>query len=275
MTGRIALALVLAACSAGRADPDQTPEGSAGGARGSAEVPAAPPPREMVIIANTADALYRVDPRTLDVEEMCSFTFPSGNEARITDISLDRRGRMWGISFETVFRIDPRTCEVVKLADARLRNLNSLAILTAEMAGGGREEPDLLIAGDWNGPILQIDPNDGSQRLLGELGGALGSSGDITWSPEAGAVIVATDRVGYEGLAKMEPVTFKATPIGPGLGGFRHVRGLALIPGGKLLGFTEQGEIIEIDPTTGQARQRSDAPRMFYGAAVGWADTIR
>ena len=228
----------------------------------------------MVIIANTADALYRVDPKTLDVEEMCSFTFPAGDYARITDISLDRRGRMWGISFETVFRIDPHTCEVVKLADARLRNLNSLAILTATMVGGSREDPDLLIAGDWNGPILQIDPDDGSQRVLGGLGGALGSSGDITWSPEAGAVIVATDRVGYEGLAKMEPVTFKATPIGPGLG-FKHVRGLALIPGGRLLGFTEEGLIIEIDPITGEGKQRSDAPRIFYGAAVGWADTIR
>ena len=273
MSVRVGLLGLVCACSATRLEPDRDVPAAPEVKPAAPEAAAPPPARELLILVNTPYALYRVNPVTLDVIELAVFTFSEGGEAPITDISIDRRGRMWGISYRAVYRIDPRTAAVTPLAEAPNRNLNSLAIMTAMMAGGTREDPDILIAGDWGGPVLQIDSNDGTQHVIGNLGGVLGSSGDLTWSPEAGAVMTVTDRAGFEALAKLEQGTFTATPIGDQLG-FRNVRGLALGPTG-LLGFTEAGEIISIDATTGVGTLKRRTHHMFYGAAVGYADSIR
>jgi len=226
--------------------------------------------RGLLIMVNTPDELYRVDPATFDVTLMGTFTFPDGVPDRITDVAMDRKGRMWAVGFEAVYRLDPTTFECTLLARHPGHALNALSIMTSAMLPG-RETPDVMLAAESKTQaVYQVDPSTGALTVTGDLGGGLSSGGDLTWAPGVGAVLITTDMAGYEGLSRLDPDTFAAHPLDGGWA-FQKVRGLTMIPDG-LLGVSEQGEMIQIDPTTGAATLRKVHPLVFYGGAIGWDD---
>jgi hypothetical protein len=224
---------------------------------------------KLLILVNSADTLYRVDPATFDVTAIGTFSFPGGTADRITDIAIDRKGRMWAVGFEAVYSVDRKTLACTLLSPAYGHELNSLAIVTSAMVAG-RESPDLMLAGESSSSsVYMVDPATGNLTVAGDMGGGLVSGGDMTWAPGVGAVQIATDKAGYEGLVHLDANTFTAHPIGPGWA-FQKVRGIAMLEHG-LLGVSEQGEMIEIDPTTGDATLRkTQSGIVFYGGAVGW-----
>jgi hypothetical protein len=232
-------------------------------------VPAGKAPR-LRILVNTPDELYQVDPVSFDVTRLGAFTFTPGEAEVITDVAMDRRGRMWAIGFTAVYRVDPKTLACTLLARHPGRALNALSILTAAMMTDEREVPDVLLAGEaYSRNIYRVDPATGALDVVGDLGGNLGSGGDLTWAPGVGAVMIVTDAFGgYEGIAALAPRTFTATPIGPGWP-FRRVRGLTFLPDG-LLGASEFGELIKIDPATGAGTVVRSHNLVFYGGAIGW-----
>jgi hypothetical protein len=241
---------------------------TAGGAAGGTDRKG----HELLILVNTPDEVYKVDPSTLALTKLGTFSFPGGREDRITDITLDRKGRMWAIGFEAVYSVDPTTFACTTLAEHPGRALNSLAIVTGSMMSS-REVPDLMLATEADSSMVYlVDPTSGALTPIGDMGGALESSGDLTWAPGVGAVQIVTDGVGKEGIAKLDPDTFAAHLIGTGWP-FQKTRGLAMVAGG-LLGFTEQGDVLSIDTRTGDATVVKSEGLVFYGAAVGWADTI-
>lgn len=225
--------------------------------------------QKLLVLVNTPDELYRVDPATFEVVSLGTFSFPGQTAPdRITDIAMDRKGRMWAVGFEAVYAVDPATLECTLLVRQPGMELNSLAIVTSAMLTG-REEPDLMLAAEANGGgVYQVDPKTGALTKLGDLGAGLVSSGDLTWAPGVGAVQIVSDLAGYEGLARLDANTFTAHKIGGGWP-FAKVRALTMLPAG-LLAATEQGELIEVDPTTGAATLRKVHPLTFYGGAVGW-----
>jgi hypothetical protein len=225
--------------------------------------------KQLLILVNTPDELYRVDPATFDVTSLGTFTFPGAVVPdRITDIAVDRKGRMWAIGFEAVYAVDPTTLECTLLMRHPGKELNSLAIVTSAMVTG-REQPDLMLAAEANGSVVYlVDAKTGALAPIGDLGGGLVSSGDLTWAPGVGAVQIVSDLAGYEGLARLDANTFTANKIGSGWA-FAKVRGLTMLPSG-LLAVTEQGEMLEIDTATGAATLRKTHPLTFYGGAVGW-----
>jgi hypothetical protein len=169
-----------------------------------------------------------------------------------------------------VYSIDPKTFECTLLASHPGLTLNALSIVTSRMKPT-LEMPDIMIAAQArDGAVFQVDPKTGELTPIGHAGGGLSSSGDITWAAGVGTVMLASDFAGYEGLVVLAPDTFTATKIGPGWS-FQKVRGASMLPTG-LLGVTEQGELIEIDPRTGAATLRRTHPLVFYGGAVGWDD---
>jgi hypothetical protein len=222
----------------------------------------------LLVLVNTPEELYRVDPDTLAVTRLGTFSFPDGRDDKITDIAMDRSGRMWGVGFEAVYRIDPKTFACTRLAHHPGRALNALSIMTSSMIAG-RETPDIMIAAEiGTQAVYQVDPGTGALKQIGDLGGALSSSGDLTWAPGIGAIMITTGG-GQEGLSRLHPDTFVAEPIGGGWA-FSKVRGLTMLPRGLLLGVSEHGEMIEIDPRTGNASVRVTHPLVFYGGAIGW-----
>jgi hypothetical protein len=261
------LALVATAC----ADPEPLPLVEVVPAAVSIPVADTVRARSLLVLVNTADEVYRVDPKTLDVTLHGTFSFPGGDSDRITDIAIDRKGRMWAIGFEAVYRVDPKTFACTLLARHRGVQVNALAVMTSAMLTSEREAPDLLLAGDaYTSTIYRVDPVTGAIAAIGDLGGGLSSSGDLTWAPGVGAVMIVTDRAGYEGVARLEPDTFTAKPLDAGWA-YQRVRGLTMLPD-ALLGVSEQGEMIQIDPTTGAATLGKTHAQVFYGGAVGWDD---
>jgi len=68
-------------------------------------------------------------------------------------------------------------------------------------------------------------------------------------------------------LARLAPQTFAATPIGSGTG-YGQIWGIAYWKD-KVYGFTNAGQFVLIDPTTGSATMVSQQSGMnWWGAAV-------
>lgn len=233
----------------------------------SAEAP--PPARVPVALLNTADELYRLDPSTLDVTRLGAFWFRDGGSVPITDLAVDRRGRMWALGFEAVYRVDPDTFECILLARYPGRQLNALAVVPATMLERDPEIPDLLLAAEaFRSTVYSVDPDTGELAPVGDLGPGLASSGDLTWAPGAGLVMVTIDSKGREAISTLAAKTFAASPIGAPWT-FQRVRALTLA-GRILVGADETGDLIEIDTTTGDAKLRRTVAHRFYGGAVGW-----
>lgn len=266
MVGAVAVAL---AAGCGDEPPTSDVAAEPAAVRGDQVVPAGREPR-LRILVNTPDELYQVDPVSFEVTRLGGFTFTPGEAEVITDVAMDRRGRMWAIGFTAVYRVDPKTLACTLLARHPGRALNALSILTASMVTDEREVPDVLLAGEaYSRNIYRVDPATGALDVVGDLGANLGSGGDLTWAPGVGAVMIVTDAFGgYEGIAALAPRTFTATPIGPGWQ-FRRVRGLTFLPDG-LLGASEFGELIKIDPATGAGTVVRSHNLVFYGGAIGW-----
>lgn len=255
------LAVALGGCGDARApdpavDPDPPPAPAAADDAGT-----------LVALVSTADALYRVAPGSLDVTRLGAFSFPDGAPDRITDIAVDRRGRMWATGFEAIYAVDPRTLACTLLARHPGHQLNALAVVTSAMWTRQREVPDLLIAAEAHtSAVYLVDGTTGALTEIGDLGGGLVSSGDLTWAPGVGAIMVTTDRAGYEGISRLAPDTFAATPIGAGWS-FQRVRALTLLPDG-VYGADEAGDLLAIDTATGAARLGRTHPLVFYGGAI-------
>src|SRR5688572_30667257 len=123
-----ALALVLAGCGPDpqdaftdappAGDPDAALPGDAAAPADVLPIPdAGPPPFFGRVYAHSASELYGIDPETLDVSLIGSFTFPDfpfGDS--ITDIALDKDANMVGISYTEVYAIDKTTAVCTHLS---------------------------------------------------------------------------------------------------------------------------------------------------------------
>jgi len=88
-----------------------------------------------------------------------------------------------------------------------------------------------------------------------------------------GLGIYATVNVGTEThdyLAKIDPATWKATPLGTGTG-FSKIFGLGFWTG-HIYGFVDvganSGKIIDIDPNTGAGHEVESGAVQWFGAGV-------
>ena len=136
---------------------------------------------------------------------------------------------------------------------------------------------DILVSANDQGDVFQIDPAAGTATKIGSYGstaaGKVVSSGDLIGVRNFG--IYATVKVGTEPhdyLAKIDPATWKATPLGTGTG-FDNIFGLGFW-GGRIYGFVDiktspkGGKMISIDPNTGAGTELSHGTVEWYGAGV-------
>jgi hypothetical protein len=216
------------------------------------------------VYAHTSTQLYRVDPDTLAVTLIGNFTYAGGLPDQITDIAIDRTGMMIGISFQSVYRIDPSNAACTRLSQNITETFNGLSFVPA--ADIGQSGPDILVATrNSNGTVSRIDPMTGNVTAIGNMG-SFSSSGDLVSVVNLGTLQTADNGTAADRLVRLAPNTFSATVIGTNIG-YADIWGIAYWKD-KIFGFTEAGQFITIDPMTGVGTLiQSNGPR-WWGAAV-------
>ncbi len=216
------------------------------------------------VYAHTDSTLYRVDPDSLAITQVGNFVWPATViYDQMTDIAIDKNGVMLGVSFDKVYKIDPSTAVTTLLSSNLGGMFNGLSFVPATMLG---QTGDDVLVGTRNtdGAVFRVDPMTGVTTQVGNMGAYM-SSGDLVAVAGFGTVQTVMG-TGNDRLATLAPQTFAATPIGTDTG-YTMIWGLAYWKG-KVYGFTNGGQFILIDPTTGAATVVASNGPAWWGAAV-------
>jgi hypothetical protein len=271
----LVLTVWLAACGpSGSSDDDGTPiDGGRDATRDGSGIDAEENDFSKVY-AHSGQTLYRLDTTTLTPVEIGPFGIGASS---ITDIAVDKNDMMIGISLNNVYRIDVATGAATLLMPlaAATPNLTSLSFVPMDI--NNHDSPERLVAATDQGTVLEINPATGATTNLGAYGstanGLIRSSGDIV--AVTGAGVFATVTIGDtltdpDYLARINPMTWQATPIGLGTG-FDRIFGIGYWRG-KLFGFVDRnaagGSIVELNQNTGAATVVNMATIRWFGAGV-------
>jgi len=254
--------LCLAACGPSDRDPGGTDPGVDAADPGNP--PPGDPPVQTFVYAHTASELYKVDPDTLAVTLVGGFSFNTGSDS-ITDIAIDKSNTMIGVSFGSVYRIDPGTAQGTRLTTGLAGSFNGLSFVPAAQIG---QSGDDVLVGTRNtdGAVFQINTMTGAATQIGNMGGAFASSGDLVSVAELGTLQTTANGIGADRLVSLAPGSFTATAIGTDIG-FSEIWGIAFWKD-KVFGFTAGGQFITIDPTTGAGTLVQGNGPAWWGAAV-------
>lgn len=215
-----------------------------------------PDPHLMTLWAHSFQALYRVDPETFTVTLVGRFDVPDS----MTDLAVTPDGTIYVVSYDTLYRVHPTSGEATPVAALLGSSNNGLTFL-----------PDgTLLASDLSGVVKRIDPGTGAVTVLGSFGGGLSSSGDLVAVEGVMYGVSSTNEDGSDAstdnlLLRVDTETGAATPVGPI--GFGSVWGLAYVSG-RVIAFTNLGEIIEVDPRTGRGTLLATKDVPFWGAGM-------
>jgi hypothetical protein len=214
--------------------------------------------------------------------------------------------RVFAHSASELFKIDPDTLQVSKVADfgwpagvtdqmtdIALDKLGSmigisfdkvysvdpdtaqcttLAPLSREFNGlsfiapASAEGKEYLMATALDGSVFEINPQTGQSRTVGSFGGGLTSSGDLVSVKGFGTVATVESTMASSDLLAMVDPVSGAAQV-IGETGFVDVWGLGFWKG-KVYGFTEVGEFILIDVQTGAGTLVSSSNNAWWGAGV-------
>jgi hypothetical protein len=234
-------------------DADMTPTGD--GSTGE----------QVFVYAHSSSTLYKVDPDTLAVAMVGPFQWPAqvGSD-QMTDLAINKDNVMVGISFGRVYRVDPTTAVTTLLSGTLAGDFNGLSFVPASMLG---QTGDDVLVGTRNtdGVVFRIDPMTGAAQEVGNMGASYMSSGDLVAIAGFGTV-QTTLGAPWDNLTKLAPSTFAGTAA-PMPTGFGQIWGLAYWKG-KVFGFTQAGQFITIDPTTGKGTLVQGNGPEWWGAAV-------
>jgi hypothetical protein len=229
---------------------------------------AAPHANERVIVyAHSGSTLFGIDPETLAFNNIGPFVLVDNGRmsfiGNVTDIAVDREGRIVGTTFTNLLSIDPRNANCTTIA--RLPPGHAFNGLSWVRAGQANER---LLATAVDGTVYEINPMTGDAQSVGRLGMGLGSSGDLVSVEGYGTLVTVKGNspTAPDQLATIDPATGVATVIGPT--GFQKIWGLGFWKN-KVFGFTQTGQFVLIDPKTGAAMLvQGNAGHPFWGAGV-------
>ncbi len=168
----------------------------------------------------------------------------------MTDIAFAPDGRLFGMTFTSLYEIDPETAVTTFIGNHAVVGGNALVF------GGD----DVLFAAGSTGDLYQIDPANGASILLGELGAA--SAGDLAFH---GRDFFLSSTAGELIEIDLGP---PATGTVVGSLGFPDVFGLATADDGILYGISGT-QIFSVDTETGAGTLAVDYGGQGLGQAFG------
>jgi hypothetical protein len=225
------------------------------------------------VYAHSGTTLYRIDTQTFAPQMIGTMT-GLGTQS-LTDIAIDKDDHMVGITLDKLYGIDSTngTVTLIKDLSQSATGFTSLSYVPSDL--NDPASADILVSANDQGDVYQIDPGTGNATKLGSYGsvtqGKVISSGDLVGVRGLG--IYATVNVGTattDYLATIDPVTWKATPLGTGTG-FSNIFGLGYWAGtfyGFIDGGAGAGKMITIDQTTGAGTLIQSGSVRWYGAGV-------
>lgn len=266
-----ACAIAVAACGpanrpgTGPGDDDGGDAGVTDGAPSTGDAA----PGVTFVYAHTASTLYRVDPDTLAITKIGDFVWSNGTDS-MTDIAIDDTGVMLGVSGTAVYRVDVTNAHAQRLSTGLTGLFNGLSFVPASMLG--TTGPDVLVGTrNADGAVFRIDPATGQTTKIGDMG-SFSSSGDLVAVTGFGTMQTADNGFSNDRLVRLAPSTFSATAIGTDIG-YADIWGVAYWKG-KIFGFTDAGQFLTIDPTTGIGTLVQSNGPAWWGAAVTTAAPV-
>lgn len=212
-----------------------------------------------LVYAHSADTLYRLNPSTLKLSKVGAFVWP-GSADTMTDLAIDRYGDLIGVSFNSIYRVDPQNARCTRLAQIAV-DFNGLSFLPGS-------DGEILVGVTQDGIVYRIDKLTGAAQQIGAYGAGIPSSGDIVSVRGFGTVATVTRPLisDHDWLARIDESTGKASLIGDI--GYSGIWGLGFWRG-KVYGFSTHKQALEIDVNSGRGTPIPDAFGIdFWGAAV-------
>jgi hypothetical protein len=214
------------------------------------------PPQLGTIYAHTGKTLYTVDPSSFALTTIGDF----GGADDMTDLAVTPDGDVFTISRTSLYKVDTNTGVATQLVTGIA---SSNVALTFQNNG-------TLLASDQAGMVRVIDPQTGDVSDLGAHGTGYDTAGDLVAIADGTLYDVSTKAPNLGSttnvLVKVNPQTGKATTVGKI--GYEGVFGTAY-SGGRVIAFTSSGQIIRIDPTSGQGTLVATHTGVrFYGAGT-------
>lgn len=196
--------------------------------------------------AHTDDSLFEVDPFLAQTRRL-------GDIPTFWDLDTHPDGTLYGITRDALYRMDSANDWVRVGALTVSGSPNGLAI---DLDGNA-----FVTSGNF---LYQVDVDDSSTVLVGEMGGDFESSGDCVINKD-NTLFMSSKHVSPDTLVIINAETGVATNVGDT--GYPNIYGLTAA-WGFLFGLTDQGQVIQIDEGTGAAELvHTFTGRRWYGAA--------
>lgn len=258
--------LLASACGpSGRTDNTGTPD-----AKTFNDAPAVIEPDSRVY-AHSGSKLYQIDTATLQPVEIG--TMAGLGTQSLTDLAIDKNDRMFGVTLDKLYTINAQTGAATLVTTMTATGNTSLSFVPSDLNNPASD--DILVTANDQGDVYSINQTNGSTTKIGSYGTFNGkkvvSSGDLIavrgFGIYATVDVMGDDTQDY--LARIDPTTWKATPIGGGTG-YNKIFGLAYWKG-TIYGFVSgsgTGQMITIDPGTGAATEVQSGSVSWFGAGV-------
>ena len=169
----------------------------------------------------------------------------------MTDIAFAPDGRLFGLDFDTLYEIDPRTAETTPIGNHGIPSGNALVFAA---------DGTLYGMGGLSSQLFELDPATGAATALGDVGEF--SAGDLAFY--GGELYLSTSAHRLQHIELGPP----ATGADVGAFGFSNVYGLATSDAGVLYGIAGT-EIFTVDPTTGAGTLSTDYAGQGLDVAYG------
>jgi hypothetical protein len=222
---------------------------------------------QAALITGPSD-LYDVPPVSCGTDRLIGrVRTASGFQPIITDIAVAPNGGVWGISWDSLYRIDPLTALATTVGALGVPSAVALAF---DSAGG--------LFGAAGSSFFRVDTTTGRATVIGNFGGGVTSQGDVVFLPGGRLLGAAFNSSGESVLIAINGATGQATQVGAI--GFNLVWGLAYVAP-TLFGMTSDrsaatGSLIIIDTGTGAGTLvRALGFDAFGGGAVRQHTTTR
>jgi hypothetical protein len=215
-----------------------------------------PDPVAVNMYVHTSDTLFIVDDVNFALIEVGNFNA----DRSMIDMAVTPDGEIYAVSFESVYQINQESGAATFRADITYGNVGMTFL------------PDgTLLAADDAGGVRIIDPVTGGVTEIGSFGNGFALSGDLVAVADGTMYGIADEGPGGTEatnnlLLRVNTSNGVATAIGPI--GYAGVYGVA-VANDHVYAFTDGGEIIEINPTTGEGVLVASYPdKSFWGAGV-------